>query len=184
MELGITSWRALPAAAVLCWQTAIGTGGEDCCAQISGTGASSLVVEKIAAFNNVTGDIAVQIESLKEALRLSYAEVGKIFGVSRQTVYNWLKGENIQAAHQTKLSSVMQSFADIRKTLTGRKEFFNERALVGEKNLVQLLAEDRFDAFHLLQSLLLQSDQRVALLRQHLSGNDSETIPSHFDPLD
>ena len=151
---------------------------------LCGTDASSLTVEKINVFNNVQEDVAVQIESLKDALRLSYSEIGKIFGVSRQTVYNWLKGGNIQAGHQAKLSRVMQGFADIRSTLIERKEFFNERSLVGEENLVQLLAQDRFDAFRLLQDQLLRSDQRVAMLRQHLGGKGSETIPSHFDPMD
>ena len=178
MEL---NWRTVfPVAAVLCWQTAEGTGGEYCFTPANGTGALTLVVEKV----NTLNELAKHIESLRVGLRLSQADIAKIFGVSRQTVYNWLKGENIQAEHQRKIEQVIQSFSAVSSVLKGRKEFFNDRALLGEKNLVQLLAEGNFDAFDLLKLALMRSDERSALLTLQLAGKLTAVIPAHFDPLD
>jgi transcriptional regulator with XRE-family HTH domain len=177
----MSTWRALPVAtAALCWQPTLGTGGEDCLPLLNGTGALPLAVERADA----VGNAAVQIDTLKEALRLSYSDVGKIFGVSRQTVHNWMKGENIQVDHQRKLALVMKGIAAVKSTLAGRKEFFNDRALDGEKNLVQLLAEDRYEAFQLLADLLLRSDQQIAMLKRDSNGKRFEVIANHFDPLD
>jgi transcriptional regulator with XRE-family HTH domain len=181
MELGITTLRAFPVAAVvLCWQPVSGTGGEDCLPFSHGTSTSPLVVERKSVINNV----AAQIGALKEALRLSHSEVGNIFGVTRQTVHNWMKGDNVLADHRRKLLRVMDGFATVESTLSKRKEFFNDRALVGEKNLVQLLAEDRYEAFELLRDLLLRSDDRIAMLKRDANGKAFEAVPSHFDSLD
>jgi DNA-binding transcriptional regulator YiaG len=158
----------------------IGTGGIMPVPQATGTSTAKLALELT---EKADSEFAGYIEQLRVGLRLSYAEIASAFGVSRQSVYNWQKGENVHDAHQQKMHRLIEGYAEVAELLGGRKERFSLRVLRGTKTFLQLLSEDDQEAFVLLAASLKQSDVRVAVLRQHQSKRTPESILPHFDPL-
>ena len=59
--------------------------------------------------------VAAQIQQIGEELGASNAGLARAMGVSRQTIYNWLKGEPLKDEHQSKIASLARACDVLRK---------------------------------------------------------------------
>jgi transcriptional regulator with XRE-family HTH domain len=59
--------------------------------------------------------VVAQIQQIIEELGVSNAGLARAMGVSRQAIYNWLKGDPLKDEHQSKIASLARACDVLRK---------------------------------------------------------------------
>lgn len=83
----------------------------------------------------------LQMQQVREGFGRTMSRLPEVFGVSRQTLYNWLKGETPKDVHQARLRELADAaaiFLDMGFTPTSNSL---DRTLVQGKSFLQLLAQ-------------------------------------------
>lgn len=127
-----------------------------------------LIVETTLASANSTaaGLYAELMGQVKEGFGRTMSRLPEVFGVSRQTLYNWLDGDTPKPAHQNRLAELAEaarvfSEAGIRPT-----SLMLDRSLTNGKSLLQLLkdgADGREAALALVRVLKRGEESRTKL---------------------
>lgn len=114
------------------------------------------------------GQYAAMMQEVKSAFGRTMSHLPGVFGVSRQTLYNWLRGEIPKAVYQDRIRELAQA------ALVFKKEDFKptpvalERGLLQGKSFLQLLAEGA-DGAETAQKLV-RVERRAAMSRSRLDA--------------
>jgi len=99
--------------------------------------AFSLVSNERTVLGDVERPTAHALSHIREIFKLTTTELAELFGVSRQTIYDWQSGRGISAVRADRLESLSKAadiFADsglsisprtLRRKLAGGKPFFD-----------------------------------------------------------
>lgn len=123
---------------------------------------------------------ATLMEQVKAGFGRTMSRLPEVFGVSRQTLYNWLDGETPKAAHQERLrqlAKAAQVFADLGiKPTTSMLD----RTLAQGKTFLQLLASgaDGKDTAKKLVRVVQRGNDSRAKLDQLLAGRKAKLSTS------
>ena len=98
---------------------------------------------------------ADQMELVVYYFGFNKRQFAEVFGVSRQAIYDWLKGENVSEANAERISWLARLVA---KACTGlerplNRRFTTQSAGDGECSLLDLLRADSWDETRILQHL-------------------------------
>jgi transcriptional regulator with XRE-family HTH domain len=129
---------------------------------------------------------AEELEKVLSVFSPSISELAKVFGVSRQTLYNWKNGESLSAENEKKLRSMGAAadlFAHVKISVTGS---ILKRKIFENKTLFEI-ARDANSSFYaaaeiLVSRLVKEREQqsrlasRFANRRQRAESGDSDFI--------
>jgi hypothetical protein len=112
------------------------------------------------------------MQVIKSGFGRTMTRLPEVFGVSRQTLYNWLNGETPKPAHQGKLRQLAEAariFSALGFTPTS---FALDRTITRGKSLLQLLSEgaDGRDAAKKLVRIVQRGNEARAKLDEILGG--------------
>ena len=98
---------------------------------------------------------AEQIALVVHTLGFGKRQLAEIFGVSRQAIYDWLRGGNVRDENADRLEKlarlVLAVSGDSRRPLYHR--FMTRPLAEGERRLLDLLCADRWDEDRILAQL-------------------------------
>ena len=125
---------------------------------------------------------ADQISLVVHTLGLSKRHLGELFGVSRQAIYDWLKGETVSNKNAPKLSELARMLVPIttetRRPLYHR--FTTEQISADDPSILDLLREKSLDTGRISQ--LLRKAREMTTQRQERPGaNRSQVSQSQAD---
>ena len=113
---------------------------------------------------------ADQISLVVHTLGFSKRHLGELFGVSRQAVYDWLKGETVSYKNASKLSEIARMLVSIttetRRPLYHR--FTTEQISADDPSILDLLREKSLDTDRI--SRLLRKAREMTTQRQERPG--------------
>lgn len=119
---------------------------------------------------------AEQIGLVNRHLGLGKSQIARIFGVSRQTIYDWLKGIEPTGTNAEKLAILARAMqgacGGAQRPLYHR--YVTESTATGESSIVELLEEDPWNeedlavAFARARRLTTERDQRLG--QEHVDG--------------
>ena len=119
---------------------------------------------------------AEQIALVVHTLGFGKRQLAEIFGVSRQAIYDWLRGGNVRDENADRLEKlarlVLAVSGDTRRPLYHR--FMNRPLAEGERSLLDLLCADRWDE----KRILAQLRRARALTTQRQARQGKERSPS------
>lgn len=187
MTYALPSWQPVEprrnglwhnAAAVTLIGVLAGTGGNVSAKQIFkhfGTGSASRATLDSQAAEPDQG-LAIELMSIRDVLRLSVAETAQLFGVSRPTIYSWLKGNSISPENADRLRAIANALTPHLHVLEAQVGRVARRAIEGRTSLLQTLAAGTSadQAISQLAGILArETAQRERLARRLLdrSGN-------------
>jgi hypothetical protein len=112
------------------------------------------------------------MEVIKSGFGRTMTRLPEVFGVSRQTLYNWLNGETPKPAHQEKLRQLAEAariFSALRFKPTS---LALDRSITRGKSLLQLLSEgaDGRDAAKKLVRIVQRGNKARTKLDEMLGG--------------
>lgn len=173
LDLGKTAWT--------CSSLPTVTGGsatQDQAMKPIATG-SSTHASASSTGNVATQGFAVELQFIRDTLRLSAAELAQVFGVSRPTIFSWQNGTTVSTENARRLREIVQALnlhKDIIKPEGGRVA---HRAVEGRTTLLQMLAKGASaqDAIYRLADILVREAaerERLARRLQDRTGNLGE----------
>ena len=191
-----TAWQPIaPRRATLLQSTAAagligflaGTGGDvsrDRIVTYSGTG--SIIVSSLNAVTGVpVQGLTVELNFVRQVLRLSIAETASLFGVSRPTIYSWEKGNQLGNKNSARLRAIFDALTPHLKFLEIQAGRIAHRAIQGRITLLQKLAEggDAQQAIKELVALLVQETAQRERLSLRLQGRSGDRGTADLDAL-
>lgn len=129
--------------------------------------------------------LATELESIRNALRLSVAETAKLFGVSRPTIYSWQNGNPIRLDNAERLRDIANALTPhllLLETQVGRVA---HRAIEGKTTLLQMLATGTHaeQAMSQLTTILAQEIAQRERLARRLQGRNGSRGYADLDAL-
>jgi transcriptional regulator with XRE-family HTH domain len=126
---------------------------------------------------------AEDLDRIRDVLSPSISTLADIFGVTRQAIYNWLKGERLKSEHLAKLKDLAQAadlLADAGITATGA---LLKRKLVEGKNIFEIsrAGGSARDAVLILVQIVQREQQQRELLNSRLAGRKSPSRSAESD---
>ena len=194
MNHALTQWipiqpkrSAVPLAVPLAAFLMVGTGGElnaDRLSQLCGTGSLASFARAITARGEQPAP-AVQIQAIKDALRLSVAELGDLFGVTRQSIYNWQNGNAIDPSHAERLRNIAGAVEQHFELLAAQTGHIARRAIQGRDTLLQVLKSggDPQEAFARLADILTREAAQRDRLAKRLQARTGSRGAADIDTL-
>lgn len=191
-----TAWQPIaPRRATLLQSTAAagligflaGTGGDvsrDRIVTYSGTG--SIIVSSLNAVTGVpVQGLTVELNFVRQLLRLSIAETASLFGVSRPTIYSWEKGNQLGNKNCARLRAIFDALTPHLKFLEIQAGRIAHRAIQGRMTLMQKLAEggDAQQAITELIALLVKETDQRERLSLRLQGRTGDRGAADLDAL-
>jgi transcriptional regulator with XRE-family HTH domain len=121
---------------------------------------------------------ADQIALVVHTLGFNKRQLAELFGVSRQAIYDWLKGGNVSEENARKLSLLAELLsvitANTRRPLYHR--FTTQPLSPGEPSILELLQNEPWDREHIVAQLRRARDLTTERQARHGSprGKNSE----------
>lgn len=115
---------------------------------------------------------AEDVEKIREILSPAMTNIAKMFGVSRQTIYNWSKGELPTAEHAAKLQDIAIAADILSVSGIVPNGLLLKRKLVDGKNLYDLIAEGRSaqDSVQRLVQIVKRESAQKEMLSLRFAG--------------
>ena len=174
------------AAAVTLIGVLAGTGGNVNAEQVCkhfGTGSASRSAHDFRA--EPVQSLAVELKSIRNALRLSVAETAQLFSVSRPTIYSWQNGNPISLENAERLRAMANALTPHLQLLQAQVGRIAHRAIEGRTTLLQALAAGTNadqTISQLTEILLREAAQRERLARR-LHGRNGGRGAADLDAL-
>lgn len=160
----LVGWLAAAGVAL----TGIGTGGELSLEQLQRTAQTALHSASIAEVAEIARTPSEDLTRIREVLNPAISDLATTFGVSRQSIYNWLNGETVAGGNAAKLQDLAQA-ADVlaHEGITVNAAFLKRKFSNG-KTLLQIVqaGESARDA----ALLLVQIHKREAAQRERMNA--------------
>lgn len=180
-------WQNAAAATLIGMGVLVGTGGNISAEQLFrhlGTGSASRPVygSREAA---PTQGYAVELRSIRGALRLSVAETAQLFGVSRPTIYSWQNGNPIRLENAGRLRAIANALTPHLHLLEGQVGRVAHRAINGRTTLLQTLAAGASvdQAISQLVEILAHETAQRERLAYRLQGRNGSRGSADLDTL-
>lgn len=173
------------AAAVTLVGVLAGTGGNVSVEQIIkrfGTGSAYRPSYDARAVETAQG-LAIELKSIRSALRLSVAETAQLFDVSRPTIYSWQNGNQISLAKAERLRAIATALAPHLQLLEAQVGRVAHRAIEGHTTLMEALAggASADEAINRLTEILARETAHRERLAQRLQGRSSSRGSADID---
>jgi hypothetical protein len=112
------------------------------------------------------------MQVIKSGFGRTMTRLPEVFGVSRQTLYNWLNGETPKPAHQEKLQQLAEAGRIFSELGFKPTSLALDRTIMRGKSLLQLLSEgaDGRDAAKKLVRIVQRGNEARAKLDEILGG--------------
>jgi DNA-binding transcriptional regulator YiaG len=127
---------------------------------------------------------AEDISHIRDVLSLSISNLASMLGVSRQAVYNWLKGEQPIPEHSAKLQELAQVaglLAEFGSPIPGA---LLKRKVIGGKTLFEVIREggSAHDSAQILVQILRREQEQRKQMAARLAGrvSSSRSAESEF----
>ena len=164
-----------------------GTGGDvsrDRIVTYSGTGSIIVSSPNVVKSVPVQG-LIVELNFVRQVLRLSIAETASLFGVSRPTIYSWEKGNQLGNKNSARIRAIFDALTPHLKFLEIQAGRIAHRAIQGRITLLQKLAEggDAQQAIKELVALLVQETAQRERLSLRLQGRSGDRGTADLDAL-
>ncbi|WNB74835.1 hypothetical protein [Methylomonas koyamae] len=162
-----------------------GTGGiQDVHFLISRHGYSSVVISNIeqAATQDACTPYTELMTEVKAGFGRTMSHLPAVFGVSRQTLYNWLNGETPKEQHQDKLEQLAAAARVFTETGFKPTSLSLDRIIAKGKSFVQLIGQGA-DGKETAECLI-RIEQRGAASRKKLDDLLGDRAPSRPDVAD
>lgn len=164
-----------------------GTGGDVVAAEVAkrlGTG-SAVEAAPQAEPREMTSGLAVEVQTIRDALRLSVSELAQLFAVSRPTIYSWQAGNAVSdtnAARVRAIAHALEPHLPLFESQVGRVA---HRAIDGRATLLRKLAEgaDAQQAIERLAEILHHEKVQRERLAQRLEGKEGTRGRADLDTL-
>ena len=153
-----------------------GTGGLPLIALVQSDIGYSMVPTVVAVEHAVHTPFADLMQVVQSGFGRTMSSLPGVFGVSRQTLYNWLKGETPKVVYQERIRELAKAaslFQDLGFVSTTQAL---SRVLMDGKSFLQLVAEgaDGKDMAKKLVSLIRRGDDSRAKLTALVGGRRAE----------
>lgn len=86
-----------------------------------GTGRSASTASSVAVFSPRVVQESQPVESLRQMSGLTADQIGRLFGVSRRSVQNWVAGARMSSGNQERLSRIISVVKELGATPEERK---------------------------------------------------------------
>ncbi len=196
MTYALPSWHPIEprrnglwqnAAAVTLFGVLAGTGGNVSAEQILkhfGTGSASRPAHDSRVAEPVQG-LAIEVKSIRKALRLSVAETAQLFGVSRPTIYSWQNGNPISVENSERLRAIADALTPHLPLLEAQVGRVAHRAIQGRTTLLQTLATGTSadQSISQLVKILAQEKAQRERLAHRLQGRNGSRGSADLDTL-
>jgi transcriptional regulator with XRE-family HTH domain len=112
------------------------------------------------------------MQRVKEGFGRTMSRLPQVFGVSRQTLYNWLNGETPSAGHEARLRELVAAADVFRKRGITPTSPMLLRSILNDKNFLELLAggADGRDTAEKLVRIVRGGEGSRGKLEQLLAG--------------
>ncbi|MGD9582301.1 MAG: hypothetical protein AB7V26_01335 [Lysobacterales bacterium] len=196
MTYEFPSWQPVEPRRIVGWSNAFavtlvgalaGTGGDVSAEQVLrhiGTGSASRALHASQAVPTNQG-VAVELTSIREALRLSVAETARLFGVSRPTIYSWQNGNPINPEKAERLRAITNALAPRLRLLEAQVGRVAHRVIEGRSTLLQKLAggASAEQAISQLSEILTREATQRKRLAKRLRGHTGSRGSAELDTL-
>jgi transcriptional regulator with XRE-family HTH domain len=174
-----------PVATVPAWLPikAAGTGGfESGSFYLRQSGYTVFEVVCVAREDEATPNPAEMMREIKNEFGRTMSRLPSVFGVSRQTLYNWLDGETPKATHQEKLLQLARAARAFSAAGFKPTTLSLARAISQGKSLLQLLADgaDGQETAERLVRIARRGEDSKAKLNQLLKDRKALLEPADF----
>lgn len=164
-----------------------GTGGyvsRDQILKLYGTGSPTPATLGPAASGPDQG-LAVELNLVREVLRLSVTETAHLFGVSRPTIYSWQSGSPIKHENAERLRAIAQALEPHLQAIGTQVGRVAHRAIEGRSTLLQKLTQgaDARDAIGRLADILGREAAQRERLARRLQGRTGDRGAADLDTL-
>lgn len=196
MSYTLSSWHPVGSRRNGLWQNAAtvtligtlaGTGGNINAEHLFrhfGTGSSSRPAYELRTAESTRG-LALELKSIRGALRLSVAETAQLFRVSRPTIYSWQNGNSIRPDSAKRLRDIANAITPHLSLLEAQIGRVAHRSIEGRVSLLQALSADSNvdqTISRLVEILNLEVAQRERLALR-LKGRNSTRGSADLDEL-
>ena len=119
-----------------------------------------------------TQGFAVELQLIRETLRLSVAEIARLFGVTRPTIYSWQNGATASPENAQRLQEIVHALDLHKDIITPEGGRVAHRAIDGRTTLLQMLAQgaNAQDAISRLAGILTNEAAQRDRLARRLHG--------------
>ena len=139
-----------------------------------------VLVEKPLAAQNAP--YAALMERVKEGFGRTLSHLPEVFGVSRQTLYNWLAGETPKELHQAKLRELAAAAGVFKELGFKPTPSALERTVSRGKSLLQLIGSGENGAAAARE--LVHIVEKGARSRASIDAMLGERVPSRLEASD
>lgn len=165
-----------------------GTGGHVSAEQILknfGTGSASWPAHDSQAAAESDQGLAIELKSIRHALRLSVAETAQLFGVSRPTIYSWQNGNPISPENAERLHSIANALTPHTHLLETQVGRVAHRVIEDHTTLLQKLAggTSADQAISQLAEILARETVQRERLAHRLRGRSGSRGSADLDTL-
>lgn len=127
---------------------------------------------------------AEDISHVRDVLSLSISNLASMLGVSRQAVYNWLKGEQPIPEHSAKLQDLAQVADLLLEFGSPISGALLKRKVIGGKTLFETISEggSAHDSAQILVRILRREQEQRKQMAARLAGrvSSSRSVESEF----
>lgn len=196
MSYALSSWHPVESRRNGLWQNAAavtligalaGTGGNVNAEHVFkhfGTGSASRPAyeSRTAEF---TRGLALELKSIRDALRLSVAETAQLFRVSRPTIYSWQNGNSIRLDSAERLRAIANALVPHLPLLEAQVGRVVHRSIEGRISLLQALAAgaNADQTISKLAEILTREAAQRERLALRLKGRNSTRGSADLDEL-
>ncbi len=151
-------------------------------ADSSSTSLGFVLAGKADSTNESEMSSSEQIRLVVHTLGFSKRQLGDLFGVSRQAIYDWLKGETVSERNASRLSELARMlvpiWVDIRRPLYHR--YTTEPISANNPSILELLREENWNTER-IKSLLRMAGEMTVKRLERSGANRSQVSKSQGD---
>ena len=139
-----------------------------------------LVLVSVPQFEPTQARYADLMRVIQSGFGRTMSRLPEVFGVSRQTLYNWLKGETPRPAHQERLEQLAEAARAFSTAGFKPTSAALDRTVAQGKSLLQLLSEgaDGREAAQKLMRIVRRGNEARAKLDKLLGGRKAKLMAS------
>lgn len=128
---------------------------------------------------------AEDMERIREILSPAMSELAKSFNVSRQTIYNWLNGEQPTAENTVKLRELAYVADDFAEAGVAVNGILLKRRVIEGKSLFEIISSGGSvrDAAQLLLQIVIRETQQRERLAVRFAGRTVSQPSADFDVM-
>lgn len=130
-----------------------------------------------------TRTAAEDIERIRDVLSPGISTLADVFGVTRQTVYNWMKGERLKPEHFARLKDLAHAADRLAESGVSLSGSLLKRKVINGKNIFESVRDggSAGDAAQVLIQIAQREQQQRELMNSRLAGRKKFTRSAESD---